>query len=239
MSLSVVDSAISYDDAGTTWNSNAFTKTTGTASGDLALIPLSWYANSFNPDPLYLILTPTDFSVAQAQSTVSGSGSTGSYFNAYYRQCDGTEGASYTLTRNGGASMYGTGGLITFRGSSALTFVSCTAGSTGSSQTSLVAPSVSGTAGQGLICIYAITDPSTVNTGPSGMTQALAGAQNTNTLYVYYETLSATGATGTRTLVVNTARDYQAFSILVSGAETPSGPSITVVMHYYNRMRNQ
>lgn len=28
MSLSVVDSAISYDDAGTTWNSNAFTKTT-------------------------------------------------------------------------------------------------------------------------------------------------------------------------------------------------------------------
>ncbi len=183
-------------------------KDTGTASGDVVLILVSWW--EYNG---YGINTPTGFTL-EGNFAIGGSSTQESRVTVFSRVIDGTEGASWSVSPTG--AIYGSILSLTCRGSSALTVASVTAG-TPASSTTCTAPSVSGTSGQGLVAVMGVSDPTTQTT-PAGMTAGTVGPQNTNTGRFFFETLSSTGATGTRASTLGTSRDNGAFSVLLNGA---------------------
>lgn len=84
--------------------------------------------------------------------------------------------------------------------------------------TSLVAPSVdSPTADALLICVWAVPDPAASFTLPGSMTAGPSTTDSRTTLDSAYESISSSGATGTRTATVSTAEDYVAASVLLHG----------------------
>jgi hypothetical protein len=217
MALSKVSTGASFDNGGSAWSTTDHTKDTGSAIGDLAVIVVSFYENGDKN-----VNTPTGFT-DQGSFVVGGTGTDESRLDVFTRVIDGTEGATFTVSINGG-SIFGTTQLLTIRGSSALSVASVTAGTAAAGVTSIAAPSVSGTDGQGLLAAYGIGDPAGTYTDPSGMTLGISeGTEATNTGRVYYETLTATGATGTRTLSWTNTRDAIGVSILVNGAGAGGG----------------
>jgi hypothetical protein len=209
MALSKVGSGASVEWINSTGTRN-LTQDTGTAVGDFALVEISGFPNGTT------VSGPVGFT-AVTPFIFDGSGLSQSTNYLFWRQIDGTETVPYACTFTGGSNPFGTAVLTTLRGDSALTFVSATNGTPSSGSTSAIAPSVSGTAGQGLIAAMATGDPTTMTT-PSGMAAGTAGLQNTNTCRTFFETLSATGATGTRTSTLGTSRSNGSISILLNGA---------------------
>ncbi len=208
MALSQVGAGAYDDNGGASGLSATLTKDSGTTVGDIALVLLSWYPGSVS------VSSFSGFTAA-----VSKQDDNGSSVQLYYRVIDGTEGSSFSLTFGG--YVYHDAILMTVRGSSALAFISATSASYTSGVTAS-APSVSGSAGNGLVCAFGNSDPTTMTT-PAGMTAGTVGGQHTNTGRFFFETLSSSGSTGTRTSVLGTARDTVGISVLLSGASSGSG----------------
>lgn len=183
------------------------TKDTGTAAGDLALILVSWHENSGRT-----ITTPSGFTLI-GQQVIDGSSPSRNFLTLFARECDGTEGASYTISFSDG--VYGTALLMTLTGGD-LSVASVTFGTPASGLTA-TAPSVTGAIGQALVAAYATGDPTTMTT-PSVMTVGTAGLQNTNTGRFFFQNLSADGATGAKTSTLGTSRANLGCSILVNDA---------------------
>lgn len=186
------------------------TKSTGTASGDIGIILVSWWERSS-----YTITTPTGWTAPSGnQLAIGGAGGARNLLTVFYRVMDGSEGANWAVSFSG--STYGNAVLLTLRNSAgAMSFVSATAG-TAATGTTLTAPDVSGTDGYGLVVACGTSDPAT-HTTPGGMTIGPVGGSGTNTGRFFWEQLAATGATGTRVSTLGTSRDNGAFSILVAG----------------------
>jgi hypothetical protein len=219
MPLSVVGTSATYDNGGASWTTTTLTQPAGAASGDLSAICFSWYENA-NDTGLNLPTSHTE----RTNTIFSGSGSLESRLGLYTQDLSAAPGnLSVGRTTPG---IFASVIWPIFRGSSALTFASLGAVQTSAGATSIAAPSVSGTAGQGLLAIYALSDPGSAHSQSEGMTLAVASPDNTNNCRIYYETLSATGATGTRTLTWTTSRDAAAVLMLIDGAGTGAANNI-------------
>lgn len=236
MALSKVGSGASYDNGGTIWTSTAHTKDTGTASGDLGIIGIAWYEQGF--DTALNAITADVAFVDQGTTVYNGSGGTESRLDIYTRAMTGTDGSAYTVSRS--ADMYATTQLLTLRGSSALSVVSVTVGTPGAGVTSVTAPSVSITSTQGIVCLFAVSDPAGTYTDPSGMTLGISeGSESTNSMRMYYES-PGSGTTGTRTLSWTNTRDAIGATIIVEGANAAGGGlDIPIAMYHYQRMQRQ
>lgn len=219
--LSEVGTDDSDDQGGASWTTTTLTKPSGVTTGDLLIIALMLYEFAADEAPVL----PTGFT-ARSSVVVGGSGSTESILYIWTRVVDTTEGSTFTVGRSSNAH-FSSAGIFALRGSSALSVDSVTYGSPGSSVTSITAPSVSGTAGQGLVAIFALDDPPTASSKSQteGMTLAIATPENTGNFNGYFETLSATESTGTRELTWTTSRNAVGVSILVNGAGTGGGSS--------------
>lgn len=208
MSLSQVGSGDYDDNGGSTGLTRSVSKDTGTAVGDIALILASWYEGNRNVTTL-----PSGFTAATSKIDNNSSS-----VQVFYRVIDGTEPTTWSMTFS--SVVYANMILLTLRGDSALAFVSATA-SAYQSGTTATAPSVTGTSGYGLIAAFGNSDPTTMTT-PGGMAAGTVGGQTTNTGRFFFETLSASGSTGTRVSTLGTSRDTVPISILVSGATSGS-----------------
>lgn len=223
--LSKVSTGASFDNGGTAWSTTNLTKDTGTAIGDLAVIGVSWYEQATVTDDAPLD-TPAGFTAA-GSVVISGSGGSEARYDIFTRVIDGSEGANFTVARNGGFNaMFGTAQLLTLRGSSALSVVSITNGTAATGVASINSPSVSGTSGQGLVAAFGLDDPGGTYTPPSGMTLGISDAsEDSDPSRIYYVDLSSTGATGTKTLAwTPNSRGAIGISILIAGAGS-AGPS--------------
>jgi hypothetical protein len=198
--------------------STTLNKPTGTGSGHVCVIEVSWFEGS----GLDLgANTPTGFTL-RGNLVIGGGGAAESRVAVFTRDCDGSEPASWTVSLTG--SSFATWIADTYSGDGALTYASIVTG-TAASGTTCTSPSVAGTAGQGLICPMGTSDPTTMTT-PSGMAAGTAGLQNTNTCRLFYETLGSTGATGTRASTLGTSRENGGFSILLNDAGGGGGATI-------------
>ncbi len=240
MALSRVSTGQNYDNGGSTWVSTTLTVDSGTASGDFILIGIVWYANGADPvaNPSNAPTGQGTFTQRITRQVVSGSGGTGTFLDLYTKVADGTESGSYTVARANSQNWYAHTFLLTLRGSSSLSWVSVSSANTGSSVTTIDAPSVSGTAGQGLLCLYTVSDPAGTYTPPSGMTLGIGlTTENTNSGRIYYKDLSSTGATGAQTLSWTTSRSTTAQSILIDGAGAGGGGGQAPrTMHHFRQL---
>lgn len=209
MALSQVGTGDSEEFINSTGTRN-LTADAGVAVGDIVIVMVSAFPNGTT------VGGPVGFT-AVTPFIFDGSGINQSTNYIFWRQIVGGETAPYAVTFTGGSNPFGTIVMMTLRGSSTLTFVSATNGTPSSGSTSAVAPSVSGTSGQGLVAAMATGDPTTMTT-PTGMTAGTVGLQNTNTGRLFFESLVATGATGTRTSTLGTSRSNGSISILLDGA---------------------
>lgn len=188
---------------------------TGVASGDLAVVAVSWYESSD-----YTVSTPSGFT-SRGSFVISGSGSTENRVHVFTKECDGTESGNLQIVISG--STYATATLDVFDGTNTLTYASISTADTGSGSDA-TAPSVSGTAGQGLVCFFALNDPpGTTNSDPSGMTLGANGTLTTNGVRTYYQDVTSTGATGTKTWDFTNTRDWAGLSMLIDGASAGGG----------------
>ena len=227
--LAEVGSENCFDNSGAGWGGSAqnIAVDGNVASGDLILTVLAYYENNSSDAPT----TPSGHTERVA-SVVSGTGDTEGRLYAWTKVSDGME-TVVPIERSGAADpWFGSACVIVFRGDSALSFVSATAGTPSSGVASIDAPSVSGTAGQGLILVYDLDNAvSTGFTEPMGTTAA-ATSTTTGTAamaHVAYDTLESTAATGAKTLSWTGGNDTAiGVSILVDGAESgASAPTIS------------
>lgn len=208
-------------------SSGALTWPGGLSANHFAVISINWYENNNK----YLSAAPTDFDLRNTSGgdvyENQGGTSYESRVLVYTKSLAGTESGDLTISFSG--NVYATATLDVFAGDSDLTYASISSVSTGQSSDA-VAPSVSGTSGQGLVVVYALNDPpGTTNSAPAGMTLGSEQHDATMGSRTYYQTLSATEATGTRTWDFTDTEYWAAFSLLIdgAGAET-SGGGITL-----------
>jgi len=212
MALSQVSTGSSYNKSGDPWTTTALTKDAGTASGDVIVIGLSYYENASDTSPDAI----TGFT--QRHNVVYGdSGVHESRLVVWTRDADGGEASTFTVGRASN-DFYGSAFIATFRGSGTLTYASSSAGSPATAE-AITSPSMSGDALQGLLAIYAISDPVTNHSQTEGMTLAVTASTASNTGRIYYEDLAATEATGTRELTWTTAEKTVGIAMLLDGAD--------------------
>ena len=152
----------------------------------------------------------------------------------FYRIVDGTEGSSFTINTNpnSGAYPYGSAVLIAFSGSSISIEDSGTTDN--ASGTIPSAPSVTAAGSNTmLLSFFLYSDPASF-TAPTGSDGSFANSpQNTNGVAVSWEAISSSGATGTRTATLGTARDCLGVSVLLKetgggGPQALAGDAATV-----------
>ena len=187
-------------------------------ANDIAVVVASWYDNGTVDKSPFTSLNSAGFT----EQTVAGglvldtSGGIESRMAVFTKACAGTE--TGNLNVSFGASVFGNVTLDVYQGDGDLTFNSISAANTGTGSDA-TAPSVSGTAGQGLVAAYGLTDPpGTTNSGPSGMTLGSNATTNTNSARTYHQALSSTGATGVKTWDFTDTRDWGGLSILIDDA---------------------
>lgn len=213
MTFSRVDATDRYVEFNPATTGN-ITKPTGTASGDFGLILVSYYENGAT------LNTPSGWT-SEGSLAFRGSSTTESRIAIFSRSMDGSEGANFTVDASG--DIYGTAVCFVLRSSNgAITFGSATAG-TPQTASPAIAPSVSGTITQALVCAFGFTSNKSVTT-PAGMTLGPDGGSIDESGQFFYEILAATGATGTRSASFSGAGfdDTGAWSILLT---EPAGGS--------------
>lgn len=186
----------------------------GVTSDDLAVVVVQWFENGLDAT----VNTPTGFTqrTPAGGAVITGSGSNEERVSIFTKECAGTETGDLSVTFVDAAGRAVT--LDVFQGDGDLTFTSLSSMDTGSSSDA-TAPSVTGTEGQGLLAIYALTDqPGTINSGPSGMTAgSLANSPTvTGTSAVYYQDLTSSGATGTKTWDFTTTVNWGGHAMLIT-----------------------
>lgn len=200
-----------------------------TAAGDLAIVTFSYYENGGRT-----VTTPTDFT-QRLNAPYAGTPDTDTETRivVFTKECTGSESGNLTVACSD--TVYAGITLDVYRGDGTLSYTSISSPDTGSS-TDATAPSVSGTSGQLLLAIYAISDPpGTTNSGPSGMTiGADFSGGTTNSARNYYQVLSSTGATGSKTWDFTNTRAWGGASMLVTDSGgggidiTPSAGSLVI-----------
>ena len=216
MAFSRVDATDRYVEFNPATSGN-ITKPTGTAAGDFGLILVSYYENGAT------LNTPSGWTL-EGSLAILGSGTTENRIDIFSRSMDGSEGASFTVSATG--DIFATAVCFVLRSSNgAITFGSATAG-TPQTATPAIAPSVSGTITQALVCAFGFTSNKSVTT-PSGMTLGPDGGSIDESGQFFYEILAATGATGTRSAAFSGAgfNNTGAWSILLTEPAT-TGPTI-------------
>jgi hypothetical protein len=190
----------------------------GLASGMFAVITASYYENGEDGT----INTPTGFTPMFSSLVLSGSGTTESRFEGFYREMNGAESGSIVVGRDE-LAFYMTALLDIYQGNGALTFVSATAGTPATGTTS-VAPDVAGTSGQLQLALFGLSDPSTMTDPTDGSTTMSAGQQGTqdvNTGRNFYKFLSAD--IGAMSSTLGTSRGHVGISVLVNDAGAGGG----------------
>jgi len=143
-----------------------------------------------------------------------------------WRVVDGTEGASFSVVISGTTARYGSAVLVAFSGNG-LSIDTSSSTYNGASVTSLVAPSLdAAVANEMLVNFFLFSDPASF-TPPSGADGSFANnPQSTNSSAVSWDAVSASGATGTRTATIGTARTAASASVLIreTGASVASLP---------------
>jgi hypothetical protein len=185
----------------------------GTASGDFALLLVSWYENSSSGQPVPL----TGFTSC-GHVFLLGTGDQESWFDLWYRQLNGTEAGNVTVGRVGDVAWFGTIVLGVLRGNGALTFASATPGT--ASLTPATAPDVAGVSGQILLSPFGLASQGTAST-PTGMTLGQAGLQNTATGYIFYQFLAADP--GAKSSTIGNAFPAAGISVLLNDAGAAPG----------------
>lgn len=231
MALAVQGTPDWFDSGGTLWNSNAMNDL-ALASGDFVLIGIAYYESNASQT----WDTVTGFT-NDGENLYSGSADVESYALAQYQELAGDIGAP-TVSRSG-QDVFGTACEIAFRGTNALTLDAdgITYSSSGSGVTTIDAPSQSGSDGDALVCVFFLSDPPGTDTDPGTMTRVTGQPENTNNLHVFYEDLSATEATGTRTYSWTNSRDCIACSFLLNGASDPAGGGVVPQAAYYRKQQ--
>lgn len=200
--------------------------TSGITSSSFAVLTVNLFENNNNTD----CNTPSGFTLQSTSGgdVYSGSAAQESKTYVFTKECAGTESGGITITTTAGTSLYWCATLDVYNGTNDLTFASISAVNLASGSTDASAPSVSGTAGQGLICVFNLSDPpGTTNSGPSGMTVGTdQTGGSTNSARNYYVDLSSTGATGTKTWDFTNTRDSASYSLLIDGASS-TAPNVT------------
>ena len=193
----------------------------GTQAGDIAYIAAMYYQQS----GAFVVSTPSGFTLIGAKSSIDngGGGGTGvdtTVIQLFVKELSGAESGALTIANDiGGYTMYGNVILAVFRGDGALTHTSLNTLNCLDGSTDATAASVSGTAGQLLVSVYAVTDPpGTTNSNPSGMTLAHAGGTVTTTGAIFFQELSSSGATGDKTWDFTNTRDSGAWLALADDA---------------------
>jgi trimeric autotransporter adhesin len=146
----------------------------------------------------------------------------------YYKECTGSESGSLAVSLSNASFAGWT--LAVWDGTNDLTLDTTNSASTLSTGTAddATAASVSGTTGQLLVGCYNLSDPpGTTNTDPSGMSAVVSSAFTTSSSRIYSQTLSSTGATGTKTWDYSNSRDYGAMLLLISEAGGGGTPNIS------------
>jgi hypothetical protein len=187
----------------------------GVASGDFALLMLSWYENSSDTIPT---VTGGGWTSLGSSVVIAGGTDVESRVELWYRVCTGSESGTLTVGR-ASVAFYGTVLLDVYRGDGALSFSSATYGSPGTGTTA-TAPDVAGSNGQILLVAFGIGDPATAST-PTDMSAGQVGTQDTNTGYIFYQFLTADA--GAKSSTLGTSRPYLGVSVLVNDAGAGGG----------------
>lgn len=193
------------------WNNESasknLTKDTGTTTGDVIFILVSWYENGGSNAAAITGFTRNDL-------TLGGSGGNRSLASLYHRVSDGSEGATFAMSFSPFA-VFGTAILHTQRGSGALSIADGPTAGTAASSTTCTAPDLAGSNGQTLVTPMGVGDPTTMTT-PTGMTAGTVGLQNSNTGRFFFQNLTVD--VGTKASTLGTSRDNGAWSILLNDA---------------------
>jgi hypothetical protein len=215
----------SSDDAGgISQTTRSVTRVAGNA-GDFEIVSVYYYEDSNNA----VMDTPAGFT-DQGATVYADSGSQESRVHTFTRECDGSESAgAMSISRS--AQFFGTAQYMRLRGDDTLSLAQYLAGTPVSSATTVDAPTVTLSDTQGLVSIFALSDPPGASyTGPSGMTLgASESTESSNTGRMYFES-PASGATGVRTLSWSGGSNRAAIgiSLRIEGANVSGGGGGTV-----------
>lgn len=203
--------------ASSTGASLSITRPAGIATGDLLLLAVALDAGTFGSGAA--IATPSGFTPVPAGSV--GFGSNGrSQLAAFYKVASDGEPASYTLNFSaGGFPSYAANAVIcAFGGGNTEAPVDASAGVSGGSSSSLAAPSVTPSEGEGddlLVGLWGGTASVGASTWPAGMGDTLVANAGGGSLLMADQQLVSAGATGTRTLTASAATTWGAVSLLL------------------------
>lgn len=203
-------------------SSAVITKESTVQVGDIILIGVSAY--SIEGSDVGGTVSISGFTILGGAGTIYATygGDGASKGTVFYRVVDGTEAASFTINTNAnsGTNPYGSAVLIAFSGSSIS--IEDSGVTDNASGTSPTAPSVTAAgADTMLLSFFLYSDPATF-TAPTGSDGSFANSpQNTNGSAISWDAISASGATGTRTATLGTARDCLGVSVLLK--ETGGG----------------
>lgn len=207
--MAVVIQSYGVGDVAALSNSATVPKPSGVAVGDLLLVVASTYGAAATT------CTITGFTTVKAASA-------NVWF--HYRIADGSEGASFTLTRTGTNSAPMTGMIFRITGHDATTPVDTFAGVSAGTGSSAAIPSVTATAGGLLVSVLHKTNNiAPTNTPPSGMTTYVDDSSLTNSCSSAATETVAAGATGVKTWTTTgtgSTNAYGAGHIVVNAAST-------------------
>lgn len=205
------------------------TKEPSVQVGDILLIGVSAYSYHGSTPGLVTVTGFTQLQSVEYENYGNGSASRGTVL---YRVVDGTEGSSFTVTILNTSHPYAGGVLMAFSGNSLSIEDSGTTDN--ASGTSPSAPSVTAAGSNTmLLSFFLYSDPASF-TAPTGSDGSFANSpQNTNGAAVSWEAISSSGATGTRTATLGTARDCLGVSVLLKetgggGPQALAGDAATV-----------
>lgn len=221
MTWSIIGTPASYDNGGALWGTTNFTWPT-TASGDLAVVVVSYYENTGNN----VWGTPSGFT-SQVDSVVSGSGGTESRLRVYTKVCDGTETGNLTVARSSGTA-YATALFAVLRGASALSVAAAASVTSADATSPISASTVTASSDEGIL--YALADDSGVAfTEDANVTVVKEGnANGTNSAGLYYEDLSATGTTTARSFSWSGSSTFIAATLRIAGVGFSGGGSASI-----------
>lgn len=213
MAIAVRSSTTATNAGGT---SLVINKPTGTALNDV-LLAVCW-VDSDGSATIASIAAPAGFSQAGSNLTSTATSPCGKVF---YKIATGSEPTTYTFTTLTAAST--SLSLIAISGADTSTpiGVNPTLG-TGSAATAQIAPSISGVAGDMLLCSYSCEKATAITyTAPSGMTETTDAASSYVASCVDYLVLTSTAATGTKTATASAVPDtaYRSFSMMINSGD--------------------
>lgn len=221
MAVAVRSASFAKVDSGT---SLAVTKPSGTASGDV-LVAVAWQDSDGNAN-LANLTPPAGWTQSGSNITSSSTSPCGKVWS---KVAGGSEGASYTFGIASGSSAVIS--MLAISGANTDTPIAVAATANTGSGTSVVAPSISPSSGDLLVCSFAAQSGSITWTPPSGMTEQV----DQTTAWVGAEVatlvLSSGGATGTKTATAaaSPSGNWRTVSLAVSGTIAKSGSVLATI----------